>query len=66
MSKKCKLKPCPFCGSEVELYKDTDSVWTINCPNCELNLDIMWFTRIHTKKDLINYWNYRPLEKEHK
>lgn len=37
MTDKIKLKPCPFCGAEVEVVKDFEfcfegySVWCENC-----------------------------------
>ena len=50
-----KLKPCPFCGGEVEYGITWGSVRYIQCKNC--NIKISGF---NSKKDLINAWNNRP------
>ena len=57
-----KLKPCPFCGSEV-VYgyinsKGGDIIW-ITCQNCEMEI-----RQYYNKKSLFEVWNRRtnPIE----
>ncbi len=32
-----KLKPCPFCGCEAEIYSDS-GYWYINCIECRVEI----------------------------
>ena len=52
------LKPCPFCGSEVELsegYDETDHyICWIECPNCHVS------TRLDDSQPSA-LWNSRPI-----
>ena len=37
MDETIKLKPCPFCGGEAEMYNGTDIVgkyWYVRCKKC--------------------------------
>lgn len=56
----CDLKPCPFCGGEVEVVK-IDDKWMIDCATCERH---HWEAVIETKymgrEGLIEWWNTRP------
>lgn len=49
-----ELKPCPFCGGEVEYGITWRSIRYIQCKNC--NIKISGF---NNKKDLVNAWNAR-------
>jgi len=58
------LKPCPFCGGEVELERDNwDDAdgWTeppvIWCPNCLLAIGIP--DHMHTEQEFLDWWNTR-------
>jgi hypothetical protein len=50
-----KLKPCPFCGSQVAI-KSVNGVYRIECPNedCFIN-----FQRCINDKLLTEVWNTR-------
>ena len=57
MTDKIKLKPCPFCGAEVEVVKDFEFcfegyyVWCENCCSSSATYD--------DKTDAIEAWNRR-------
>ena len=59
IKKEKKLKTCPFCGGKAKLYKDYDSVWTIECQKCGFWVDVLIIQHVDNKKDLIKYWNTR-------
>ena len=46
------LKPCPFCGAEVEIVPEGD-YHEIHCPDCQLS---MWAWEY---EDLERMWNTR-------
>lgn len=59
--KELVLKPCPFCGGDVELrdkFDKSDETTFIHCTKCH-----MWFEkfnwRAYDKKDIIEEWNTR-------
>ena len=49
-----KLKPCPFCGGEVELKKNDFGFYVI-CPECMCSTQ-----NYSTDDDAISTWNNRP------
>jgi len=65
-----RLKPCPFCNSEAQVYpqqlfgvesdtpKDKDEIWDIKCTseNCYLSEGTGWWME---KKEVIKLWNKR-------
>jgi Lar family restriction alleviation protein len=50
-----KLKLCPFCGGEAQIYSAYDSTHCVQCTVCGI-------TTLHTrnKADAIAVWNRRP------
>lgn len=58
-NEKVELKPCPFCGSEIELFRpeieceNWIGAWTIRCANCFIEMEN------ENKKELIEAWNKR-------
>jgi len=54
MKKKIKLKPCPFCGGEAELYQTWTGDYCVQCNKCGA-------TTLH-KRDaniVVGDWNRR-------
>ena len=55
------LKPCPHCGSDVELkhYKaNHNDWWYVACSECGIAMDpLLWDTQ--TKEQAIERWNKR-------
>ena len=56
------LKPCPFCGGQVDLFDNCfdpyDEDWVIHCNNC--NMEIRFFPYYHsTEKTIMESWNRR-------
>ena len=53
-----KLKPCPFCGKEIELPKlyntDIPGVYAVQCPFCGA-----WSPEAKTTIGAIEAWNRR-------
>lgn len=49
-----ELKPCPFCGEE-----NTDTGFILHKDECYLMLRYMGG---HSKQEMINAWNTRPIE----
>lgn len=62
---KTELKPCPFCGNDVELkhYKaNGNDWWYIACRNCCIAIDPWMWNREQTKEETIIKWNRRVNE----
>ena len=59
------IKPCPFCGNDVELkhYKvNGNDWWYIVCKNCSIAIDPWIWNSGQTKEDTIDKWNRRVNE----
>lgn len=53
-----KLKRCPFCDSEVQLYKGfIAGVTMIVCPNCRATVS---FGGKEKENETVKAWNRRP------
>lgn len=50
------LKPCPFCGDSGFSVLKEGSIYVIQCGSCLCKTGAM------TEKDVIEYWNGRPIE----
>lgn len=59
-----ELKPCPFCGGEVDLAECPDSIteipveegrFTIECDNCAFSVPAFYVTKLKA----IEFWNSR-------
>lgn len=52
-----ELKPCPFCGGEVELFENNNAIlgrWYIFCPKCGIE------TGLYIKPEyIVEKWNRR-------
>lgn len=53
---KCELKPCPFCGGEVNVFENYLNQFGVICDNCEA---VMWVGDITNKENVIQKWNER-------
>ena len=49
-----ELKPCPFCGSEAELF-EAPGVYFVECSNPKCNYPTNW----DTKEEAVTAWNTR-------
>jgi len=58
---KMKLKPCPFCGANMDDsdYFQERNKWGVNCAKCLTRGPLC-----RKKEDAGKKWNVRPLEKE--
>ncbi len=65
-----ELKPCPFCGGEVDLFKDVhNKKFGIECSNCRMffgieledvrELEDGWHFTFDTVDSMIEAWNRR-------
>lgn len=62
---KRKLKPCPFCGKDVEVkhYKaNGDDWWYVACNHCMIYVDPLFWNDTRTKKEITEIWNRRVKE----
>ena len=61
-----ELKPCPFCGSEVELYQPEDDpkFYRISCLNkeCSMGDPDAWYDN---KDEMTKDWNTRKGQSQH-
>ena len=59
-----ELKPCPFCGMDVELkhYKANADWWYVVCNHCKIAIDPLFWNFDRTKKEIIEIWNKRANE----
>jgi hypothetical protein len=51
-----KIKPCPFCGSEAELYGECDMVWA-RCTNFDCQAERI--NKFDEPEEAIEDWNGR-------
>lgn len=59
MDKQVELKPCPFCGAEVEAREVSFGiVGVITCKNCKTKFLIPW-NEAESGKGLAEAWNRR-------
>jgi len=54
-----KLKPCPFCGSEVDFHMEYYNA-LFKCKECNKEVHILGFVK---EEDVIAEWNMRTEEK---
>ena len=59
MGKADKLKPCPICGSEVNMIKEGDGEYTVVCHGCQV---LMIADDVSSKNEAIERWNNRVNE----
>lgn len=53
------LKPCPFCGNNVEIWDNGYGVVkVIECKTCDIRFVFAW-KNTETGKDLSDIWNRR-------
>lgn len=60
-----ELKPCPFCGTDVELI-ESGSSFLVKCPNVDCQASIKFkFIRCRkvVQNSIIEAWNRRTVEK---
>lgn len=61
---KRELKPCPFCGKDVEVkrYKaNGNDWWYVACNHCMISIDPLFWNTNRTKKEIIEIWNRRAV-----
>ena len=51
-----KLKPCPICGSEVNMIKENIGEYTVVCHGCQV---LMIADDVSSKNEAIERWNNR-------
>ena len=63
------LKPCPFCGGDVQLYNiDDDGLggfsyyYEVVCRHCGLSNKSIYADRDRVENAAIKHWNTRPIE----
>ena len=63
------LKPCPFCGGDVQLYNiDDDGLggfsyyYEVVCRHCGLSNKSIYANRDRVENATIKHWNTRPIE----
>ena len=56
MGKADKLKPCPICGSEVNLIEENVGEYTVVCHGCQV---LMIADDVSSKNEAIERWNNR-------
>ena len=62
---KIKLKPCPFCGGEVEFSDYGFEDWTVYCKSCGINMLAPGSEEgyIATREEAAKAWNRRAVPK---
>ena len=64
-----KLLPCPFCGGEVQLFKDEWNKFGAYCEECEatvgVRLDKGWRAILANREEAIAAWNSRADARQH-
>lgn len=53
-----RLKPCPFCGGEAEMYEGHRDHWKVRCTSCGA-LPGRWFAREGAQLKAVKLWNTR-------
>ena len=56
-----KLKPCPICGSEVNMIKENIGEYTVVCHGCQV---LMIADDVSSKNEAIERWNNRVNEQK--
>jgi len=56
MEKDIELKPCPICGSEVNMIKENVGEYTVVCHGCQV---LMIADDVSSKNEAIERWNNR-------
>lgn len=56
MGKADKLKPCPICGSEVNMIEENVGEYTVVCHGCQV---LMIADDVSSKNEAIERWNNR-------
>ena len=56
MGKADKLKPCPICGSEVNMIEENIGEYTVVCHGCQV---LMIADDVSSKNEAIERWNNR-------
>jgi Lar family restriction alleviation protein len=56
MEKDIELKPCPICGSEVNMIEENVGEYTVVCHGCQV---LMIADDVSSKDDAIERWNNR-------
>ena len=56
------LKPCPFCGAEVDIYQRYDGSFVIMCTGCMLKVEDGLAPTTMPKESLIAFYNRRVKE----
>ena len=59
MGKADKLKPCPICGSEVNMIEENVGEYTVVCHGCQV---LMIADDVSSKNEAIERWNNRVNE----
>ena len=58
-----ELKPCPFCGSKVDIYRRCDGSFVIICTECMLKVEDGLAPTRMPKDSLIAFFNRRVMKR---
>jgi Lar family restriction alleviation protein len=61
MEKDIELKPCPICGSEVNMIEENVGEYTVVCHGCQV---LMIADDVSSKNEAIERWNNRVNEQK--
>ena len=64
---KRELKPCPFCGEDVEVkrYKaNGNDWWYVACNHCMIAIDPLMWNNNRTKEEITEIWNRRAVHED--